>query len=127
MECQVLHLQKEIEEGEENAQDSGVHLLKVRPPAGCRARRPVDGSLRPSGERDPGCLRAVRPLLGCLQGVQTRHTLFTTRAPVVPEVPAVPEVPKVPAVHLQAVVRRKWRARKRVSEGADLSFVSPEH
>ncbi|XP_037023402.2 adenylate cyclase type 10 [Artibeus jamaicensis] len=28
MECQVLHLQKEIEEGVENAQDSGVQLLK---------------------------------------------------------------------------------------------------
>lgn len=31
MEGQVLHLQKQIEEQAENAQDSGVELLKVRP------------------------------------------------------------------------------------------------
>lgn len=33
MEGQVLHLQKQIEEQAENAQDSGVELLKVRPAA----------------------------------------------------------------------------------------------
>jgi hypothetical protein len=31
MEGQVLHLQKQIEEQAENAQDSGVEILKVRP------------------------------------------------------------------------------------------------
>lgn len=34
MEAQVLHLQKQIEEQSENAQDSGVELLKVRLPSG---------------------------------------------------------------------------------------------
>lgn len=38
MECEVLHLQKEIEECAENAQDSGVQLLKVRPPEGGRGQ-----------------------------------------------------------------------------------------
>lgn len=34
MEAQVLHLQKQIEEQSENAQDSGVEMLKVRLPSG---------------------------------------------------------------------------------------------
>jgi adenylate cyclase 10 len=40
MEGQVLHLQKQIEERSENAQDKGVEMLKVRPVSASQYKSP---------------------------------------------------------------------------------------
>lgn len=60
LEGQVLHLQKQIAELSENAQDSGVEIFKVRPP---RPRRPLVNVPGRRGETHtrPRSAHAARP------------------------------------------------------------------